>query len=123
EKAGPKAMLVFERESRQPLTKGVPGLYTKDGYYKYFNPKVETNTVQLAEEESWVLGSSRTALATSGARSADAGRRLSLEAYRRTWRPFIADITIIRDRDLAKTIEITRTLSAPDTPLKILMKA
>jgi len=123
EKAGPKAMLVFERESRQPLTKGVPGLYTKDGYYKYFNPKVETSTVQLAEEESWVLGSSRTALATSGASSADAVRRLYLEDYRKIWRAFIGDITIVRDRDLAKTIEITRTLSGPDTPLKTLMKA
>jgi type VI secretion system protein ImpL len=123
EKAGPKGMLVFERESRQPLTRGVPGLYTKDGYYKYFNPKVETNTLQLAEEESWVIGSSRTALATSGASSADAVRRLYLEDYRKIWRAFIGDITIVRDRDLARTIEITRTLSAPDTPLKVLMKA
>jgi len=122
DKAGPKGMLVFERESRQPLTKGVPGLYTKDGYYRHFTGRVETSTLQLAEEETWVLGAARSTLAsTPGA--TEAVRRLYLEDYRRIWRQFISDISIIRDRDLAKTIEITRILSAPDTPLKALMKA
>ena len=36
EKGGPRAMLVFVRASREPLTSGVPALYTKDGYYKHF---------------------------------------------------------------------------------------
>jgi type VI secretion system protein ImpL len=122
DKAGPKGMLVFERESRQPLTKGVPGLYTKDGYYRHFTGRVETTTLQLAEEETWVLGAARSTLAsTPGA--TEAVRRLYLEDYRRIWRQFISDITIVRDRDLPKTIEITRVLSAPDTPLKALMKA
>src|SRR5437867_1771296 len=59
DKAGPKALLVFERQSRQPLTKGGPGFYTEDGYYKYFIVRVDVSTAQLAEEEAWVLGSSR----------------------------------------------------------------
>ena len=122
DKAGPKALLVFERLSREPLTKGVPGLYTKDGYYKHFAKRVEVTTVQLAAEETWVLGTAGGALASSP-RVAEAVRRAYLEDYRRIWRQFISDITVIRDRDLAKTIEITRGLSAPDTPLKPLMKA
>jgi type VI secretion system protein ImpL len=122
EKAGPKAMLVFERQSRQPLTKGVTGLYTKDGYYRHFTGRVEKSTLQLAEEETWVLGAPRSTLVTTPA-STEAVRRLYLEDYRKIWRQFIGDITIIRDRDLAKTIDITRALSAPDTPLKTLMKA
>ena len=122
EKAGPKAMLVFERPSRQPLTKGVPGLYTKDGYYRHFAGRVEVATLQLAEEETWVLGAARSTM-VSAAGSTEAVRRLYLEDYRRIWRQFIGDITIIRDRDLARLVEITRALSAPDTPLKPLMKA
>jgi type VI secretion system protein ImpL len=123
DKAGPKALLVFERQSRQTLTKGVPGLYTKDGYYKYFLVRVDLSTAQLAEEEAWVLGSSRAGAATSTPGLADAVKRLYLEDYRRIWRQFISDITIIHNRDLTKLVEITRVLSAPDTPLKPLMKA
>jgi type VI secretion system protein ImpL len=123
DKAGPKALLVFERQSRQSLNKGVPGFYTKDGYYKYFLVRVDLTTAQLAEEEAWVLGSSRAGAATSTPSFAEAVKRLYLEDYRRIWRQFISDITIIHNRDLTKLVEITRVLSAPDTPLKPLMKA
>ena len=58
EKAGPKAMLVFGRVSREPLSKGVPGFYTKDGYYKQFAKRLDATTLQLAQEEAWVLGTS-----------------------------------------------------------------
>jgi type VI secretion system protein ImpL len=125
EKAGPKALLVFERGSGAPLTRGVPALYTKDGYYKHFAKRVELATLELADEETWVLGTggSTIAAAAASARTADAVKRLYLEAYRRTWRAFINDITVVRNRDLEKTIEIARVLSSADTPLKSLMKA
>jgi len=123
DKAGPKALLVFERQSRQSLNKGVPGLYTKDGYYKYFLVRVDVSTAQLAEEEAWVLGSSRSGAAMSTPGLAEAVKRLYLEDYRRIWRQYIGDITIIQNRDFTKLVEITRVLSAPDTPLKPLMKA
>jgi type VI secretion system protein ImpL len=123
DKAGPKALLVFERQSRQPLTKGVPGLYTKDGYYKYFLPRVDASTAQLADEEAWVLGTSRGGTLMSAPGFAEAVKRLYLEDYRRIWRQYISDISIIRDRDFTRLVEITRVLSAPDTPLKPLMKA
>jgi type VI secretion system protein ImpL len=122
DKAGPKALLVFERQSRQSLSKGVPGFYTKDGYYKFFIVRVDASTAQLAEEESWVLGSSRGALASTPG-FAEAVKRLYLEDYRRHWRQFIGDISIVHDRDFTRLVEITRVLSAPDTPLKPLMKA
>jgi len=125
EKAGAKAMLVFERRSGEPLTKGVPGLFTKDGYYRQFANRADAVALQLADEESWVMGtrSGGIAGAASSPRVAEAVRRLYLEEYRTTWRGFINDITVIRQRDLPRTIEITRTLSAPDSPLKLLMKA
>ena len=126
EKAGPHAMLVFERVSREPLTKGVPALYTKDGYYKHFARKVDLTALQFADEERWVLGTDGGALAgvASAAGVAEAVKRFYLEDYRRIWRQFIGDIAVIKSRDLTRTIELTRTLSAPDTsPLKPLAKA
>ena len=125
EKVGPRALLVFERASREPLTKGVPGLYTKDGYYKHFAARADLAALQLAEEETWVLGTSggAGAGAASSPRVGEAVKRLYLEDFRRIWQRFINDITVIRERDFTRTIEITRVLSAPDTPLKPLMKA
>lgn len=126
EKAGPRSMLVFERRSREPLTKGIPGLYTKDGYYKHFANRVDLATLKLSEEASWVLGTGGNALtgAVSSPGLAEAVKRLYLDDYRRIWRQFIGDITVIGNRDLARTIEITRALSSSaDSPLKPLVKA
>ncbi len=125
EKAGRKAMLVFERQSREPLTKGVPALYTKDGYYKHFAKRVDLAALQLAEEETWVLGAGGGALtgAASSASVAEAVKRLYLEDYRRIWRQFINDIGVIKERELTRIIEITGNLSGHDTPLKPLVKA
>jgi type VI secretion system protein ImpL len=126
EKAGPKAMLVFERTSREPLTKGVPGLYTKDGYYKSFAKRLDLTAAQLAEEETWVLGTGRGALSgiASGPGVAESVKRMYLEDYRNVWRRFINDIAVTKDRDLTRIVEVTRTLSArDDNPLKALIKA
>jgi type VI secretion system protein ImpL len=125
EKAGPKALLVFERASREPLTKGVPGFYTKDGYYKHFGKRLDGAATQLAEEETWVLGTGRSAVGgvASGLGVAESVKRMYLEDYRNTWRLFINDIAVVKDRDLTRIIEITRTLSGPDSPLRSLMKA
>jgi type VI secretion system protein ImpL len=125
DKGGAKALLVFGRASGEPLTKGVPALYTKDGYYKHVFTRIETASVKLAEEDAWVLGTGGGSLSTAAASPgvSDAIRRLYLEDYRRIWRRFVGDIIIVRGRDVHKTIEVTRVLSAPDTPLKLVMKA
>ena len=57
--AGPSAPLVFERTSGKPLTEGVPGLFTYDGYHKRFQNEVTVLTGLLAAEEPWVLGQER----------------------------------------------------------------
>src|SRR5262245_40586292 len=119
-------MLVFKRRSHEPLTEGVRGLYTKDGYYKYFANRVEVSTVKLAKEATWVLGAGNNALTGTiySPGFVEAVKQLYLDDYRRIWRQFIGDITVIGDRDLARTIEITRTLSSSaDSPLKSLVKA
>jgi type VI secretion system protein ImpL len=123
DQAGPKAMLAFQRKSRESLTQGgVPALYTKDGYYKHAAPRIERLSAELADEESWVLGADRAAGA-GVPKPAETVKRAYLEDYRRTWRRFIDDISVLRGRDLTGTREITQVISAPDTPLKPLMKA
>ena len=125
EKIGPRALLVFERRSGEPLTKGVPAFYTKDAYYKQVTKRIDVVSAQMTDEESWVLATGKAPISAAAAipAVADGVRRLYLEDYRNTWRQFINDIAIVKDRDLTRTVEIARTLSAPDGPLKPMVKA
>ncbi|WP_342113436.1 type VI secretion system membrane subunit TssM [Pseudoduganella sp. OTU4001] len=125
--AGPSALLVFTRASGQPLTSGVPGLFSVNGYHNVFLSEAERVTGQLADEEGWVLGlqqkERRVADPATKASVLNDVRRLYLEDYARTWLNFVNDIKLIRATDLQQSIQFARILSAPDTPLPALMRA
>jgi type VI secretion system protein ImpL len=56
---GPQSELVFSRKSGKPVSEGVPGLYTPDGYWKSFNGQIDSVTTALHEDDAWVLGPRR----------------------------------------------------------------
>lgn len=126
--AGPSAPLVFERASGKPLSEGVPGMFTFDGYHKRFQQEVALITPLLASEEPWVLGLERSAL-EQARETAGLGeltnrvRRLYLEEYAKTWEQLLADIRLIRAGGLDKNIETARILSGADSPLANLLRA
>ena len=126
--AGNNAALVFTRASGRPLTKGVPGLFSYVGYHKGFQSEVGRVSAELAEEQGWVLGvaepARRAPAALVGSASlADDVRRIYLNEYASTWETFIADIRIVPLTSLAQSVQTARLLSAPDSPLPLLMKA
>ncbi|CAN5907709.1 type VI secretion system membrane subunit TssM [soil metagenome] len=122
--AGPQASVVFERISGQPLTKGVPGLFTRDGYHKAFQGAVEKAAAQTAAEEGWVLGvqSDRTAVKealTGNAALTDAVRSLYFDEYIRVWDQYIADVRMVKlTNDINRSAAIAALLAGPDSPLK-----
>jgi type VI secretion system protein ImpL len=124
---GPGAGLVFTRKSAQPLTQGVPGLYTYTGYHRGFQREVGNVANQLADEESWVLGVANSTRAQTlrdslgNSRLLDDVRRLYLTDYTKTWEAFIDDIKILPTNDMSKTVQMAKLLSAPDNPLRPLM--
>ena len=123
---GANAQNVFVRTSGLPLTaRGVPGLYTYDGYHKGFQKVVEEVTKTLADEQAWVLGipaQSGTAALTDPGQLADDVRRLYLNDYRDTWKAFIEDIRLQPLQSMASAIEKTRFLSGPDSPLPPMLR-
>ena len=122
-KAGPSAPLVFARASGKPLTAGVPGLFTFAGN-EAFDGAVEKVSRQFADEEPWVIGTRSAALdPRAKGRVVDDVRRVYLEDYARTWQEFIKDIRLVRARDLQQSINLSRLLSAPESPLPVLMRA
>lgn len=129
--AGPQAALVFSRTSGQALNRGVPGLFTYNGYYGLFNKRVNSVAALLANEDWWVLGAHAPETDDDGKRQDDeAGdalvddvRRLYLNEYVKTWEEFLADIRLVRPSSLLKSAESARILSAPDSPLSALIRA
>lgn len=121
---GPNAPRVFTRVSGQPLTKGIPGLFTRDGYHKAFKDAVEKVVNQLADEEGWVLGTKSSGLASlkdKAARNdsevAKRVRRLYLEEYIKVWDAYLADVRLVKLGDLGNSLLVAQMLAAPDSPL------
>jgi type VI secretion system protein ImpL len=119
--AGPSAPLVLERASGKPLTEGVPGMFTYDGYHKRFQASVTQLTGLMASEEPWVLGleSTSTAKVRDAAGLADLTdrvRRIYLENYVKEWDALIADVRVQRTGGLEKNIQLSRTLSGSTSP-------
>ena len=123
--AGPSAAQVFERRSGAPLTQGVPGFFTLNGYYKAFKPAAERTTLRLAEEEAWVLGrkSAGAAGIAATAQALEDVRRRYLEEYIRSWDEFLGDIRLKRPENLSQTVSLVRTMSGSDSPLRRLVLA
>ena len=124
DEAGPATAQVFVRTSRQPLTGGVPGLFTVNGYTKAFRPAAEKVTQRLLEEESWVLGPKFASSARAQAGQVlEEVRRRYLADYIRVWDEFLGDIRLAPSSSLSQTVQLAKVLAGPDSPLKRLAVA
>ena len=123
---GPNAAQVFTRLSGEPLTKGISGFYTKQGYEKLIKPAVQKATLKLAQEEPWVLGiksdAARLKDLAVGTQLTDKVRRLYFEDFIKVWDKFIADVRLVKLSGLERSIAAARILSAVDSPLAAYMR-
>jgi len=109
---------VFERASGEPLTKGISGLFTKEGYRKAFETSVDKATRQLAAEETWVLGlrpsdaSKSLPLGKANPELTNRVRRLYFEEYIKVWDKYIADVRVVKLDSLDKSLQVARQLCA-----------
>ena len=123
---GNNAPLVFTRASGEPLSKGVPGLFSYDGYHRGFQKEVSRVAAQLADEQSWVLGIAAPKDPSSVVRAneplLDDVRRIYLNEYVGVWERFIGDVKLLPMTSLTQSIQMSRLLSSPDSPLPPLLK-
>ena len=129
EVAGPSAGVVFVRASGAPLSQGVDGFFTIDGYRKAFLPELDQVLGELQKEEPWVLGVPAQSQSTAAAlnvlgkserpydREKDQVKRLYLEEYGAAWEKFVSDVRIAPGRNLQQSVHLTRLISAMDSPL------
>lgn len=127
---GPQAGTLFSRASGASLEKGVPGLFTYEGYHEVFAKKLPQMLAWAQDDDAWVMGK---ALASGKAEKKSETtpkaeqrelmediRRQYLGQYALLWTEFLADIRLVRSDKggtLAFDLNILRQLAAADSPL------
>jgi type VI secretion system protein ImpL len=81
---GPQAGTVFSRAGGLPLEKGVPGLFTYDGYHELFNKRLPEFVGQALDDDAWVMGRAGAGLARTGDKKARAAGRGRTQAAERS---------------------------------------
>jgi type VI secretion system protein ImpL len=119
---GAAGVRVFVRASGKPLTEGVPGFYTVDGFYKVLLPALGDVTKQVASE-SWVLGS-RSQLAPNSVEAQRLERDViaTYEAdYTKQWNAMLADLNVVPLRSAEQASQALYVLGSPQSPMRDLL--
>lgn len=116
---GPQSELVFTRKSGKPLSDGVPGLYTPDGYWNHFDKQITRVEASLHADDRWVLGN----VADDGdkAQTDSAVRQLYMDDYIRQWDGLLNDLQLNNTANLAQRVDSARLLSGNNSPLRTLV--
>ncbi|MEC5408476.1 type VI secretion system membrane subunit TssM [Paraburkholderia sp. MPAMCS5] len=120
--AGRNAALVLVRRSGAPLTRGVPGAYTRAGYQKF--GQLRDDAVSDIAKDDWVLGREESVLTPTGIGDLKLGiTRLYYDEYIRQWDALLNDVDVVPFDGIEKGARVANLLAAPDSPLRSLMLA
>jgi type VI secretion system protein ImpL len=115
---------VFVRASGKPLTDGIPGFYTVNGFYTVLLPALASATKQVASE-SWVLGS-RAELSPDGAEALRLERdviALYQTDYAKHWDAMLADLSLAPFRSADQAVQDLYILASPQSPMRDLLSS
>ncbi len=125
ERAGPESLRVFVRNSGRPLSEGLPGFYTRDGYQTIFANTDSYRLVQELAAEGWVL---RDEFELSDVQDLAAMlgslQDLYFADYVQQYKDLLYDVELAPFRDAREAASILNVLSRPtDSPLTNLIEA
>jgi type VI secretion system protein ImpL len=116
---GAAGVRVFARASGRPLTDGVPGFYTVDGFYKVLLPALGNVTKQVTKE-SWVLGpGSEIAPDSAQAQRLERDVIALYEAdYAKQWDAMLAELSLVPLRTPEQAEQDLYILGSPQSPIR-----
>jgi type VI secretion system protein ImpL len=119
---GPAGVRVFVRPSGKPLTDGVPGFLTPNGFHKVLLPALPLAAKNVASE-SWVLGKRAEIDPLSPQMKALEHDVIALYTadYIAAWDAMIADIDVVPLRNLQQASQDLYVLSSPQSPIRDLL--
>jgi type VI secretion system protein ImpL len=115
---------LFLRPSEAPLSDGVPGFYTPEGYRTDFLGGLAATTRAVADE-SWVLGRAQSVPAEGPAADAleHAVVTLYVADYERQWDRLLGDLALAPLGEHDETVRRLYVLSSPQSPIRDLLTA
>jgi type VI secretion system protein ImpL len=121
EALGLSGQRLFVLQSGAPVTEAaVPGLFTVDGLYRSFLPRLPKAMAEAASE-SWVLGPEAAASASDPVLLEGAVVRLYAQDYIAEWQKMLDSVTLAPLGGPAKAAEALNLLSAPNSPMRDLL--
>ena len=121
--AGPSADRVLIRRSGKPLTDGVPGLFTRDGFFHVFLPHFAEAGSSLAAER-WVLGGATQVPAATEAKALENNIVQLYETdFINRWDSMLGDLAIVPFHNNTEAAQIVGILASPTSPFRTLFPA
>ncbi|WP_424134219.1 type VI secretion system membrane subunit TssM [Roseomonas chloroacetimidivorans] len=111
----------FARASGQPLTEGVPGLFTVEGLYRVVLPRLPQAALEAASEY-WVLGPNAASQAGDPRKLEEDVLALYATEYARAWQTLLDDLVLPPPSGLPEAAEKLNLLGAPNSPMKDLLR-
>jgi type VI secretion system protein ImpL len=124
EQAGPNAALALVRHSRRPLGTAIPGIFTHAGFHRAVLPRLD-DVARGTYSEYWVLSGRAMPEAPEPeirALKADLLRLYYDDAVAQ-WDGLLRDVTLAPVTPLDQALAVTKALSGPTSPLKLLIQA
>jgi type VI secretion system protein ImpL len=115
---------LFVRASGNPLTNGIPGFLTNDGFHKVLLPSLDS-AVKSVASESWVLGSSVSFDPNGPQLPALEHDVIGVyEAnYAQAWDRMLADLNVVQLRSLPQAAQDLYILAASESPMRSLLSS
>ena len=107
---------VFTRPSGKPMTDGIAGFYTVEGFHRVLLPSLAA-TVRDVVAESWVLGTDIAPANPAPTLEADVVA-LYCNEYGRLWDALLGDLAVVPLRDLPTAVQNLYLLSSPQSPMR-----
>jgi type VI secretion system protein ImpL len=121
---GPAGLPLFVRASGKPLTDGVPGFFTVDGFHKVLLPSLG-GAAKSVVSESWVIGG-REAFDPNGPQMTALERdvvTLYENDYAPTWDLMLADLNVAPLRSLSQAAQDLYILASRESPMLRLLQS
>ncbi|MCR8723340.1 type VI secretion system membrane subunit TssM [Frigidibacter sp. ROC022] len=121
---GPNVGRVMTRSSGKPLSEGIPGIYTYDGFNDVFLREA-VGVAERVQKESFVLGE-------AGEGQQDEAKLIALsrdvldlyyDDFIKQYEALLGDLDIVPMEDLARAVEVTQVLSGPTSPIVNILNA
>ncbi len=119
---GPRGLEQFERVSGKPLSQGIPGFYTYNGFHSIFQIQL-SRTVKSLMEENWVYGDDLKAHEIDHKSAIQGVQSRYFQDYVNEWKTLIEDIQLKQALSLDLATQQARVLSGVERPIESLLRA